>query len=76
MSHTGTGGRTKGIPRNRREQDAGQESTGTLMHSTTLVTTEWAEMDATTFHSPRIADLKVDFLFSEYSVVGPSGVVL
>lgn len=34
------------------------------------------EMDARTFHSPRMADLNVDFVFPEYSVVGPSGVVL
>lgn len=33
-------------------------------------------MDARTFHSPRMADLNVDFVFPEYSVVGPSGVVL
>lgn len=33
-------------------------------------------MDARTFHSPRMADLKVDFVFPEYSVVGPSRVVL
>lgn len=33
-------------------------------------------MDARTFHSPRMADLKVDFVFPKYSVVGSSGVVL
>lgn len=39
MSLTGTGGGTKGVSGNSRNWDAGQVSIGTLIHSTTLVTT-------------------------------------